>query len=167
MANDLAAFARGDGEIESAHVSMEELFQHFKELNTPFFQDESVTVEMNPNNVSLQGDASKLLRVLQNLVANAIDAIHKSNKPGTITITTIDKEQTIYLSIADNGPGIPEEIQSRFFEPFVTFGKSEGTGLGSAIARSIIDAHHGTIIFSTGSTGTTFTIKLPKHGKPA
>mgnify|MGYP000877314774 CR=1 FL=1 len=165
MANDLASFARGDGEIEIAHVSMEQLLHHFKELNTPFFHDDSVTIEMSPNNVSLQGDASKLLRVLQNLVANAIEAIHLTSKPGTIVITAIDKGQTIYLSISDNGPGIPEEIQSRFFEPFVTFGKSEGTGLGTAIVRSIIDAHHGNIIFSTSAAGTTFTIQLPKEGK--
>lgn len=165
MANDLAAFSRGDGEIEIAYVSMEQLFEHFKELNAPFFQDESVTVEMNPNNVSLQGDASKLLRVLQNLVANAIDAIHQTEKPGTIVITAIDKGKTIYLSVSDNGPGIPHEIQSRFFEPFVTFGKSEGTGLGTAIVRSIVDAHHGNIIFATSAAGTTFTIQLPKEGK--
>ena len=167
MANDLAAFARGDGEIETAHVSMAQLLHHFKELNAPFFHDESVTIEMSPNSVSLEGDASKLLRVLQNLVATAIEAIHQTEKPGTITITAIDKGKTIYLSIADNGPGIPEEIQSRFFEPFVTFGKSEGTGLGTAIARSIIDAHHGHIIFSTSAKGTTFTIQLPKEAKPA
>jgi signal transduction histidine kinase len=165
MANDLAAFARGDGEIEIAYVSFESLFEHFKELNVPFFHDESVTVEMSSNNVSLQADASKLLRVLQNLVANAIDAIHQTEKPGTIAITTIDKGQTIYLAVSDNGPGIPDEIQSRFFEPFVTFGKSEGTGLGTAIVRSIVDAHNGNIIFSTSAAGTTFTIQLPKEGK--
>ena len=165
MANDLAAFARGDEEIESAYVSMEQLFEHFRELNAPFFQDESVNVEMNSNNVFLQGDASKLLRVLQNLVANAIDAIHQTEKSGTIAITTIDKGQTIYLSVSDNGPGIPAEIQSRFFEPFVTFGKTEGTGLGTAIVRSIVDAHQGSIIFSTSTAGTTLTIQLPKEGK--
>ena len=53
MANDLAAFARGDSEIEIAYVSMEKLFEHFRELNAPFFQDESVTIETNPNIVSL------------------------------------------------------------------------------------------------------------------
>jgi signal transduction histidine kinase len=167
MANDLSAFARGEDEIELEYVSMEQLFAHFQELNAPYFQDESVTVEVHHNNVSLQGDTSKLLRVLQNLVANAIEAIHQTRKPGTITITAIDKGQTIYLSVADNGPGIPDEIQSRFFEPFITYGKSEGTGLGTAIVRSIVDAHQGHIIFSTSPTGTTFTIQLPKEAKDA
>ena len=165
MANDLAAFARGDGEIEIACVLMEELFEQFRELNAPFFQDERVTVEMYSNDVSLQGDASKLLRVLQNLVGNSIDAIHQTEKSGTIVITAIDKGDTIYLSVSDNGPGIPNEIQSRFFEPFVTFDKSGGTGLGTAIVRSIVDAHRGHIIFATSTSGTTLTIQLPKEHK--
>ncbi len=103
--------------------------------------------------------------MLQNLVGNAIDAIHQTEKPGTIVITAIDKGDTIYLSISDNGPGIPNEIQSRFFEPFVTFDKSDGTGLGTAIVRSIVDAHHGNIIFATSASGTTLTIQLPKKQK--
>ena len=165
MANDLAAFARGGGEIEIAHITVGKLFEHFRELNAPFFQHEGVTVEMHPNNVSLQGDASKLLRVLQNLVGNAIDAIHQTEKPGTIAITAVDKGDTIHLSVSDSGPGIPDKIQSRFFEPFVTFDKSGGTGLGTAIVRSIVDAHHGNIIFATSSSGTTLTIQLPKEHK--
>ena len=165
MANDLAAFARGGGEIEIAHITMGQLFEHFRELNAPFFQHNDVTVEMHPNNVSLQADASKLLRVLQNLVGNAIDAIHQAEKPGTIVITAIDKGDTIYLSVCDNGPGIPDKIQSRFFEPFVTLDKSEGTGLGTAIVRSIVDAHLGNIMFATSSSGTTLTIQLPKEHK--
>lgn len=162
MANDLSAFARGDEEIEIADVSLEQLFVYFRELNAPYFDDDSITVKMHPNNVFLQGDANKLLRVLQNLVSNAIDAIQQTAKPGNIVITAIDQGKTICLSVSDNGPGIPDEIQSRFFEPFVTLGKSEGTGLGTAIVRSIVDAHHGNIIFSTSAAGTTFTIELPK-----
>lgn len=163
MANDLTAFTRGEGEIEMTNVTMRQLFEHFQELNQPFFQDKTVSIEMHPNNVDLQANLSKLLRVLQNLIANAIEAIHQTDKRGTIKVSALDKGTSIQLCVADNGPGIPEEIQSRFFEPFITFGKRGGTGLGSAIVRSIIDAHHGNIIFSTGSSGTTFTIQIPKH----
>ena len=166
MANDLAAFARGDGEIEIAHVSMEQLLHHFSELNAPFFHDDSVTIEMSPNNVSLQGDASKLLRVLQNLVANAIDAIHQTEKARHHRHHRNRQRAEPSISrFPTTAPASPNEIQSRFFEPFVTFGKSEGTGLGTAIVRSIVDAHHGNIIFATSAAGTTFTIQLPKEGK--
>lgn len=165
MASDLGSFARGDSEIQIRPVSIHKLFQQFKELHSPFFHEENVSIEMHANGVSLEADANKLLRVLQNLVENAIEAIHQSKKPGKIVINATDKGQTIYISISDDGPGIPDEIQSRFFEPFVTHGKNSGTGLGTAIVRSIVDAHHGNIIFSTTRAGTMFTIQLPKASK--
>lgn len=162
MANDLTAFSRGEDQIESGHVSLKQLFDYFHELNAPFFNDQTVAVEMTHNDISLQGDASKLLRVLQNLVTNSIEAIHDTNNPGYIEITASETDERVTLTLADNGPGIPESIQGTFFEPFVTYGKSDGTGLGSAIVKSIIDAHKGTISFTTDAKGTIFTIQLPK-----
>ena len=161
MANDLAAFARGEEEIERAHIRIEELFKTFKELNSLFFDDESVSVVMEHNNISLYGDATKLLRVLQNLVSNAIEAIHQTELSGEVIVSANVVGERVHLVVRDNGPGIPEEIQTKFFEPFVTYGKSGGTGLGTAIVQSIVDAHSGSIAFSTSSKGTTFTIKLP------
>jgi signal transduction histidine kinase len=165
MANDLAAFSRGEGEIEIGYVSLERLFEYFCELNPPFFNDKTVTVALDSNGVSFQGDASKLLRVLQNLITNAIEAIHQTEQRGYIKVMAAEDETHAILRVSDNGPGIPETIQPNFFAPFITYGKSEGTGLGSAIVKSIIDAHRGSIDFETGKEGTTFTIKLPKKGK--
>ena len=163
MANDLAAYSRGEGEIEVALISLDRLFEFFKELNAPFFKDPHASVTLSANGVSLHGDASKLLRILQNLISNAIDAIHQTNKKGEITVTAYDKGNTVELIVSDNGPGIPKEIQNRFFEPFVTLGKSDGTGLGTAIVKSIIDAHNGSINFDTSDEGTTIKIELPKN----
>ncbi|MDP4879526.1 MAG: HAMP domain-containing histidine kinase, partial [Opitutales bacterium] len=59
-------------------------------------------------------------------------------------------------------PGIPPKIQASFFEPFVTHGKREGTGLGTAIVKSIVETHHGEINFETSANGTCFYIQLPK-----
>jgi signal transduction histidine kinase len=165
MANDLAAFSRGEGEIEIGYVSLERLFEYFRELNSPFFNDKTVTVALDSNSVSFHGDASKLLRVLQNLITNAIEAIHQTGQRGYIKVMASENKTHAILSVSDNGPGIPEMIQPNFFAPFITYGKSEGTGLGSAIVKSIIDAHRGSIDFETGKEGTTFTIKLPKKGK--
>jgi len=63
--------------------------------------------------------------------------------------------------VADNGPGIPKDIRSNVFEPFVSRGKPNGTGLGLAIARSVIEAHGGSIDFHTSGKGTEFLIRLP------
>ena len=162
MANDLAAFSRGDGQIEVAHVDIEQLFENFRELNTPFFKHQSVALEMNANGASLQGDASKLMRVLQNLISNSIDAIRGADIEGKITVELNQDAKCVTLTLKDNGPGIPEDIRENFFEPFVTRGKNEGTGLGTAIVKSIIEAHRGEIEFETSALGTTFTIRLPK-----
>ncbi|MGZ0657287.1 ATP-binding protein [Coraliomargarita sp. W4R53] len=163
MANDLAAFARGDSQIEVAYVNIDTLFEHFRELNTPFFKDQTVGLDMQGNGTSLQGDSSKLLRVLQNLISNSIEALHSADIDGKVTVTSEQNEDAVILTITDNGPGIPVAIRDNFFEPFVTQGKSEGTGLGTAIVKSIIDAHHGEIDFVTSAQGTVFTIRLPKH----
>lgn len=162
MANDLAAFARGDSQIEIAYVNIDTLFEHFRELNTPFFKDQTVELDMQGNGSSLEGDASKLLRVLQNLISNAIEALHSAEIDGKIEVIAEQNEKAVTITLSDNGPGIPEDIRDNFFEPFVTRGKTEGTGLGTAIVKSIIDAHHGEIDFETNAKGTTFTIRLPK-----
>ena len=68
------------------------------------------------------------------------------------------------ISAIDNGPGIPESIRATLFEPFVTHGKSDGTGLGMAIVKKIIDAHGGTITFDTEEgKGTSFNVHLPQE----
>ncbi|MEM8866662.1 MAG: ATP-binding protein [Verrucomicrobiota bacterium] len=164
MAKDLTSFSRGEETIELSYISIGQLFDYFRELNGPFFNDSSVEIRMEANKTSIHGDASKLLRVLQNLVANSIDAIHQSEGTGQIEILATEDAETLVLAITDNGPGIPAEIQDEFFKPFVTYGKNEGTGLGTAIVKSIIEAHNGSIDFTTGEQGTTFTIKLPKGG---
>lgn len=163
MANDLAAFSRGGHEIDIAPISLDTLFGHFHELNEPFFNDKNVALQMNGNGVTLQGDASRLLRVLQNLVGNAIDALHATGMGGEVQVIAREQDDTVVLEIIDNGPGIPPDIRENFFEPFITEGKNEGTGLGAAIVKSIVEAHRGSISFETSARGTTFAIRLPKR----
>ena len=65
------------------------------------------------------------------------------------------------LVCEDNGPGIPEGVQQKLFESFVTEGKRDGTGLGLAIVKKVVDDHNGTITVDTSPTGTRFTVKIP------
>jgi signal transduction histidine kinase len=162
MANDISAFSRGDQQIDVGNVSLSDLFQHFEDLNTPFFKDETVQLTMIARDVSLEGDADKLLRVLQNLIFNAREALNAAQMEGQINVVASDLGERILLSVRDNGPGIPKEIQANLFDAFVTFGKRGGTGLGTSIVKSIVEAHHGTIDFETNAQGTCFNITLPK-----
>lgn len=162
MANEISEFSKGEQRLHLSPVNLANLLDRFRELNEPYFQREGVSIEMQAAPVEIEGEENKLLRVLQNLVGNAIDAF-EDGVPGQVQIYVHDKGEMAELVISDNGKGIPESIRHNLFTPFVTYGKSRGTGLGTAIVKSIVEAHHGTITFETATgVGTTFTITLPK-----
>ncbi len=160
MAEELAQFSRGQHQLNPENINIRKLLERFEALNFPFFQNDRIKIEIAVPDINIEAEENKLLRVLQNLVGNAIDAFEEN--PGHISITGGVEGETLNLEINDNGKGIPKEIREHFFDPFVTYGKSHGTGLGSAIAKSIIEAHMGTIRFETETgKGTTFYINLP------
>jgi len=162
MANDLAAFARGEQQIDVTNIAVDELFKEFQGLNNPLFAESNISLEMTGNGLSLEGDRNKLFRVLQNLVFNSVEALLSAGIEDTIRVLAEEDDQDLIISIIDKGPGIPLKIRDTFFEPFVSEGKTGGTGLGSAIAKSIVEAHKGSINFSTSAAGTDFIIRLPK-----
>ncbi len=104
--------------------------------------------------------AGELNQVLMNIIANAIDAI---NGPGRITVTTAQQNGHFVIRVRDTGKGIPEEIRSRIFDPFFTTKPiGQGTGLGLAISYGIMQAHQGSMEFSShAGQGTEFTLKIP------
>ena len=114
-----------------------------------------------PDGQFIPGDESKLRRVISNLVNNAADVLHdhKIADP-TIHISGWVENKHLMLVICDNGPGIPKDILSTLFEPFVTKNKRCGTGLGLAIVKQYIAAHSGKIGVSNNN-GAIFTIALP------
>jgi len=112
----------------------------------------------------VQGDRNGLQQVLVNLIVNAMHAVEdQSGGNGLIEIRSALKDGQVAVSVSDNGPGIPKDIQERIFDPFFTTkGAGEGTGLGLAITLSIVHQHKGTIhLDSDPGTGTRFTILLP------
>ena len=104
----------------------------------------------------------QISQVLLNLTINAADAISASG--GTITVTTWRTAAKIFLSIADTGKGIDQNIQNNIFEPFFsTKREADGAGLGLSTSYGIIKQHRGQLTFvSEPDKGTTFTISLPR-----
>ena len=104
--------------------------------------------------------AGELNQVLMNIVANAIDAI---DGPGRITLTTGQQNGHFVIGVRDTGKGIPEQIRNRIFDPFFTTKPiGQGTGLGLAISYGIMQAHRGSMEFSSkAGEGTEFTLKIP------
>jgi signal transduction histidine kinase len=114
----------------------------------------------------LEGDPEQLRRVVVNLVSNALDALEESATPEPVVeIETGENlaSTEVWVRVRDNGPGIPPEIQERVFRPFFT-SKENGTGLGLALTRKVVEAHDGTIeLTSVPGEGVEFVVTLPKE----
>jgi signal transduction histidine kinase len=161
MAEELLEFSRGSANLHKQDINLTAALHRFEKLNRIYLSQAAVTFVLScPEVLTIEADENKLMRALQNLVVNAVEAL--DGEGGEIRMTVTTGKVGVTIAIQDNGPGIPPEIRETFFEAFVTHGKKRGTGLGTAIAKSIIDAHQGQIRFETKvGQGTTFFIQLP------
>jgi signal transduction histidine kinase len=104
-------------------------------------------------------DADWMAQVVYNIATNARDAMPYG---GTFTVETRQSGEQVELRFGDTGPGVPEELRARVFEPFFTYGKREGAGLGLSIARRIVEEHGGRLWIEGGEEeGATFVVSLP------
>lgn len=117
--------------------------------------------ELAPEPLVVEADAHQLEQVILNLVMNARDATPKG---GVITLATSGDAQTVRLSVADTGSGIPEEIRPRIFEPFFTTKAAEkGTGLGLAVVKHVVTQLGGQVeLITEVGKGTTFQLVFPR-----
>jgi signal transduction histidine kinase len=120
--------------------------------------------------VTLAADRTRILQLLTNLLVNAIQY---NREGGRVTLCIAARDADAVVSIADTGIGIPAEDQAHVFERFFRADKARsreagGSGLGLAICQSIVEAHGGSISFTSGpDSGTTFTVRLPLTRPPA
>lgn len=106
----------------------------------------------------VMGDPDQLKQVFLNLVTNAVQAMEAQG--GTISVSGRSTNGYLEVTVADNGPGIPQEDLSKVFDPFFTK-RAEGTGLGLTIVHRILDEHDGHIEVESGPQGTKFVVSLP------
>lgn len=165
MSRELLDYARGEITFVFTPTNVREMLQLLVDTYQPTFRQRGValsfTWRQDPDiSPSIELDRDRIARALMNLIGNAREALKDR---GQIRIRALATQEAVKIEIQDNGPGIPEHIQNRLFEAFVTHGKSGGTGLGLAIARKIVESHHGDIACSSQpGAGTTFTITLPR-----
>lgn len=126
--------------------------------------DIALTLDV-PESLEIDADAEHLYRIVLNLARNAVEALAGRGTPGVIAVRAERKGQRVVIDIEDNGPGIPESVQGRLFQPFATAARAGGSGLGLAIARDLARAHGGDItLVSTSDSGTVFRIEVPDRG---
>ena len=129
----------------------------------PLAQEKSIKLIGKCKAATMVGSDILIYRLVYNLVENAIKYNHLG---GQVTVTAYQKEKQVYLSVADTGSGIPEELRERVFEPFFRVDKSRsrelgGVGLGLALVHEIVSAHDGTItVRSNPSGGTIFDVSF-------
>jgi signal transduction histidine kinase len=105
-------------------------------------------------------DFKKLERALLNLLLNACEMVPAES--GKIDIQLRRKGESLEIRIEDNGPGIAEAVRDRLFEPFVSHGKENGTGMGLTVVQKILQDHGGDVaVEQTSASGTTFRINIP------
>jgi len=110
----------------------------------------------------------KLCQVLLNLIVNGAQAMDGTGRRGQVEVSWHEKGEQIWLTVTDNGRGIPPEFLDKVFKPFFTTkAPGEGTGLGLSISRDLVEGMGGSIhLHSTPGVGTTVEVLLQKAAVP-
>lgn len=177
LVSDVLAFA-AQTEPELAPTNLGKLVGRVLELLQPHVSTcaAEIVVDDALCDVWVMADATLLSRALMNLVTNAIEAV---GSEGTVWISASQASRNaneteatpergrVVVTVADDGPGVPEELRDRIFNPFFTT-KATGTGLGLAIVYRIVEAHGGSIrVGPREGGGAVFQLWLPAADPPA
>ena len=131
------------------------------EFSLDIFNEDFIAFESNSDEIITVMDRTQLIRIITNLVKNAIQAIPEEQLEKKVVVSVNAEEDNVIIAVKDNGIGIDIENTERIFEPKFTT-KTSGMGLGLGIIKNIIENYKGTITFETESgKGSTFIVSLP------
>jgi signal transduction histidine kinase len=150
-------------------ADLREHLQNIGDLMQERARDKDVTLEFTCDDAMPEVDCDPLAiyRAVLNLVTNAIDAAEQGGRRVTLDARPDACGGAVEISVTDNGPGIPPEVEAKLFEAFHSTKASKGTGLGLAVTKKIVEEHRGRIFISTEvGKGTTFAIVLPVARPP-
>jgi len=160
MVNDMLVFARGGtGAIEK--FSIDSVLDELRQTLEPQLQmlQGDLHIDNAAPGTIVNGSRAALAGALLNLANNAMQSCGAGARL-RITVRTPQPDR-LTLSVGDNGPGIPADCIGRIFEPFFTT-RPDGTGLGLAVVRAVVEAHHGSVwVDSPPGQGACFGLRLP------
>ena len=163
--NDMLLFAKSGEQLPVAHIQLSELVQTVCDQVEPIRANSQIQFDViaAPQDATLLGNMSALTSALQNLIMNALEACQPGHR--VVLHTHIDAAN-IQVAVSDNGPGIAEADLQQIFTPFFTR-KSQGTGLGLAVVKTVAKAHQGDVrVHSELGRGTTFSMIFPIAERP-
>ena len=174
IVGDVLSFAR-DTRVRAASIRPSEVIMAAVEHAEDLVDAHDIDVDLSlDEDLEVMADAALLEQSLLNLIRNACEAMASVDGPRRLVVglrsrELRDPERGIIphavFEIRDTGPGIPEEVRERMFNPFFTT-RAEGTGLGLAIVHRIVDAHGGRLDVSAGHPGTIMSLSLPLELRP-
>jgi signal transduction histidine kinase len=162
MTRELLDFSRGKTQLNLQSISVNEFLRYLE----PDFAKCRPLVDVRLEVLyedEIYVDRHRLMRVFSNLIRNAREAM-KKNEERMLRFTVRRIDSGVRFEVSDTGCGIPNDLLPRIFEPFVTHGKSNGTGLGLAVSKAVVEAHEGTISVQSNDKGTSFQVDLPMRG---
>jgi two-component system sensor histidine kinase FlrB len=159
LVNDMLAFAHGGAarEVVSVSALLEQVAQW---LRPALRRGIRLTIRTQAPDLTVRANAPSLVSAVLNLATNALQAATADLDLELLARRSADGRAQIVVS--DNGPGVPPHIRARIFEPFFTT-RERGNGIGLAIVKSVVEAHHGSVSLAEGSCGATFIIELPTN----
>ena len=164
IVENLLSFAR-QRQPHMQPVDLAAIIKTALELKSHDYQVGNISIETQLAEAlpRITGDRDQLLEVLLNVLNNAEDAVAGAGSGGRVTVGAQAGDDTVRISISDNGPGIPPDQQESIFDPFFTTKQvDEGTGLGLSICYGIVEQHGGQLtVHSSVGKGATFEIELP------
>ena len=160
MQREVLAFARGESDVFVRRVYLDRFFADLARQLRHEVEGRAIEVVLDAEpKLVARFDTERLTRALLNLVRNAVEAMREAG--GRLTVGARRDGTALRLFVEDTGPGIPEAVQARLFQSFVTANKEGGTGLGLAIVKRIIEQHGGTVSVATSPGRTRFDLRLP------
>jgi signal transduction histidine kinase len=161
LLNDFLTFAR-PSELNGHERDVAAIIRQVIELEhiAAMAQGKRLELVIAPPTLFAMVDAAKIHQIVLNLVRNGLEAISPG---GHVTVELLALEGAFCIRVQDNGPGIPDEVKQRMYEPFFST-KEGGTGLGMSIVHSLVSLHHGSIEIDTSRRGTRFDVRIPLRG---
>jgi signal transduction histidine kinase/putative methionine-R-sulfoxide reductase with GAF domain len=161
MQREVLEFARGERSLFVRRVYLHKFMNDIRQQLGHEIDGRAIELEMKVDTkVVARFDEGRMARAIHNLARNAVEAM--AERGGTLGLEARMDGDDLLISVSDTGPGIPEEIEGRLFQSFVTAGKKGGTGLGLAIVKKIVEEHGGTVTVSSSSRGVTFELRIPQ-----
>ncbi|MFY2508022.1 PAS domain-containing protein [Vibrio pectenicida] len=158
--NDMLLFAKGGDNKVVKPFTISELVSEFSPMVETALKNNQIDyhLEIEKNRVQLLGNVNAIASALSNLVMNAIQIAGKQSQ---VDVFFRAVRNELKISVQDNGPGIPEELQNQIMEPFFTT-RTQGTGLGLAVVQMVCRAHDGRLeLISEQGEGACFTVCIP------